>query len=228
MSKNSLNAVPTHCLNELDGECDDTTVGNVIAAGNVMNAIQLRSSTGTFTANNDFYFDAASQCVPPSYTIYKLIDLTLLNNQSAYITVPESAKRITVNFTRLSTSLNSAPVLQFGPFNGPLDQTGLRGVTWGLADTTNQTQWTAGVQLFNAPATYSSAYILSGSCVITKVGTIGLQSYYTVHVQTNLDNLDRVSFGAGHYTLNGYISIVAFAKVGGGIFDAGEWSLNIE
>jgi len=228
MSKNSLNAVPTHCLNELDGECDDTTVGNVIAAGNVTNAIQLRSSTGTFTANNDFYFDAAAKCVPPSYTIYKLAALTSLTTTGSYITIPESAKRITVNFTRLSTSLNSAPVLRFGPLGGPISLTGLRGVTWGLADTSTQTQWTNGVQLFNSPAIYSSAYILSGSCVITKVGTIGLQSYYTVRVQSNLDNLDRVSFGAGHYTLNGYISILSFQLVSGGIFDAGEWSLNIE
>lgn len=226
MYDNTLSAVPTNCTNELDGECDNTTTGNVIAAGTVVNAIQLRSSTNTFTANDSFFFDTTVYAVPPSYTIYKLLNLTPLTTISSYVNIPSWAKRITINFTDVSTNGVGAPYIRLGGPTNSIDVTTLSGATWGSSNTSTQVQWyNAGIYLTNSPSTWTATLTTRGRCVIEKVGVVAGQAYYSVTLNTT--HPSNINFGAGAYNILSNIGVVQLSAVSG-IYDAGDWSLWIE
>lgn len=194
---NSVSGNDSCDYNTLNGECADTTIVNVFPGGTTTGAIQLRSSTGTFTADDTFYYDDMKQCLNGG-TIYELLPGTDLQIQSEVLNIPAWATRITINFPNMQTTNTTAkPHLSIGTQFG-YNAASVTGSTWGNAGATNQEYWdNVGVYFYNY--TWSSTLILSGQIIIERMPTQsgGIITYTITTIASNSSSV--LAYGSGNF-----------------------------
>ena len=233
---NTITSSNTCECNTLSSDCATTSTVSTNAAGSVTGAVQFRSSTGTFDANNSFYYDFTKMSLVGGTIYPSLYEVALPNQQYATNTnIPFWARRITIQFETLGTSTGSTgiviPSVNMGDTNG-FSPANIIGSTWGNSDFDAERSWNGvGVYLYNTTWAGGVGPLLTGNVVIQRIGEVEGKGYYTITMQSQLKNgtVERVSTGAGRFLCPSlYITQVRIAAPGNTSFTFGGWSILCE
>ena len=220
--------------NTLSGVSSTSVTAIAQAGGIVTGAIQLRSSTTTFTAQNNFIYDNKKKAMTGGkinfyYPIYKL-PTTLASNTT---TIPTWAKRITINLFDLQSDNNIyIPYLRVAGTGQAFITTPpalFRGMTWGNTDTNAIIPWpsTGFIYLENAPT--RADQIWSGKVVMDKIVDTNGNSVYIVRIQMGCQYVNaNYSIGCGAFGFAGVLERIQLNAGTPQQFQGGYWQISCE
>ena len=192
---NSLAADDGCNFNTLNADCVDSGVVTIIPAGTVTGAIQLRSSTGKFAANEAFYYDTSKSALNGG-TVYELLSTISLATQSEILNIPSWVKRITINCHNVQTNGTVKPFLSIGTVSG-YDALKITGSCWGDSGAAVQNWDNIGVHFFNN-AWLTTAYYRT-TIVIEKIPSLLTTHTYTIKTLSNNYEMTNFAFGTGRF-----------------------------